>query len=187
MDWSRCGQSLKTMWAVMVRRCSKKRYRAPRAAMAVRQARTQIWETVWKAKASRLRVTRTLARVFLPWPWFDKLTMRAMLEVVSVGLEDVEGLVLDLPAGTAAGGELGDGLGGDRQVGDEAVVVGSLSLGVEDLDGEPIDAEGILAGAQRHAGEPAVDVGGALAWLADGLAMLFEIGAGEILGDGLMR
>ena len=41
MDWRRWGQSLKTMYAVMVRRCSKKRYRAPRAARAVRQARTQ--------------------------------------------------------------------------------------------------------------------------------------------------
>ena len=109
-----------------------------------------------------------------------------MLQVVSVGFENVEGLILDLPAGAAGGGELGDRLGGDRQVGHEAVVVGPLSLGVEDLDGEPIDAEGILAGAQRHIAEPAVDVGGALAWLADGLAMLFEIGAGEILGDGLV-
>src|SRR4051795_13062437 len=48
----------------MVRRCSKKRYLAPRAATAVRHARTQRLATVWKAKASRLRLTR----VFLPWP-----------------------------------------------------------------------------------------------------------------------
>jgi hypothetical protein len=47
-----------------------------------------------------------------------------VLEVVAVGLEDVEGLVLDLPAGAAAGGEFGDGFGADRQVGDEAVGVG---------------------------------------------------------------
>jgi hypothetical protein len=52
----------------MVRRCSKNRYRAPRAARAVRQARTHSWETVCRAKASRLRVTRTLARVCFPWP-----------------------------------------------------------------------------------------------------------------------
>ena len=38
-----------------------------------------------------------------------------VLEVVSVGLEDVEGLVLDLPTGAAAGGEFGDGIGGDRR------------------------------------------------------------------------
>src|SRR3954454_19758993 len=39
-----------------------------------------------------------------------------VLEVVAVGLEDVEGLVLDLPAGPAAGGELGDRAGGDGQI-----------------------------------------------------------------------
>ncbi len=46
----------------------------------------------------------------------------AVLQVVSLGLENVEGLVLDLPAGAAAGGEFGDILGsklhwgGDRRV-----------------------------------------------------------------------
>jgi hypothetical protein len=38
-----------------------------------------------------------------------------VLEVVAIGLEYIEGLVLDLPAGAAAGGEFGDSLGGDRQ------------------------------------------------------------------------
>src|SRR4029077_12614988 len=128
----------------MVRRCSKKRYRAPRASRAVRQARTQSWATVCKAKASRLRGTRMLARVFLPWPWFDKLTMRIVLQVVSVGFENVEGLIFDLPAGAAGGGELGDRLGGDRQVGHEAVVVGPLFPGVVGLGAEPTYGRGHL-------------------------------------------
>ena len=57
-----------------------------------------------------------------------------VFEVVAVGLEDVEGLVLDLPSGAAAGGKLGNGLDGDRQIGDKAVVVGALSLGVGDRE-----------------------------------------------------
>ena len=36
-----------------------------------------------------------------------------VLEVVAVRLEDVEGLVLDLPAGATAGGEVGNRAGGD--------------------------------------------------------------------------
>ena len=153
----------------------------------MRQARTQSWETVWKAKANRLRTARTLARAFLPWPWFDKLTMRVVFEVVAVGLEDVECLVLDLPSGAAACGEFGDGVGGDRQISEEAVVVGPLSLGIEDLDGEPIDGDGVLAVAHRHAGKPAIDVSGALARLDKRDAVLFELDADEVFGDGRMR
>src|SRR5258708_5877911 len=82
-----------------------------------------------------------------------------VFEVVDAALENVEGLVLDLPSGAAAGGEFGHGLGGDRQVGHEAVEVSSRSLGIADLDGEAIDVEGIVGIAQWHAGEPAVDAG----------------------------
>ena len=103
-----------------------------------------------------------------------------MLEVVAVGLEQVECLVLDLPSGTAAGGDLGNGLGGDGQVGDKAVVVGALALGVEDLDGEPVDVASVWAGAQRQVGEPSVDVGEALAGRAGGDAMLLELGAVQV-------
>jgi len=92
-----------------------------------------------------------------------------------------------LPTRPPAGGEFGDGIGGDREIGDEAVVVGSLCLGVEGLDGEPVDRDGILGGAQRHGVEPAVDGGGALAAFADGLAMLLQFGAQQVLSNGLMR
>jgi len=37
---------------------------------------------------------------------------KIVLEVVPIGLEDVEGLVLDLPPGAPARGQFGDGLGG---------------------------------------------------------------------------
>ena len=65
-------------------------------------------------------------------------------------------------------------------------MVGPLSLVVEDLDGEPVDRDGVLGGAQRHRGEPAVDGSGALAAFADCLVMLLQFGAMEIFGDGLM-
>ena len=61
-------------------------------------------------------------------------------------------------------------------------MVVSLSLVVEDLDGEPVDGDRILGGTQRHRGEPAVDGGGALAAFAGGLAMLLQFGAMEIFG-----
>ena len=112
---------------------------------------------------------------------------KVVLKIVSVGLEHVEGLVLDLPASPAAGGKLGDGIGRDRKIGDEAVVIGPLSLGIESLDGEPVDRDGIVRGAQRHGVEPAVDGRGALAAFADGLAMLLQFGALQVFGDGLMR
>ena len=44
-----------------------------------------------------------------------------------------------------------------------------------------------LAGAQRHRAEPAIDGGGALAAPHDALAVLLEVDAGEVLGDGLVR
>src|SRR3954453_9440126 len=50
MAASRDCQSGKMMYAVMVRRCSKKRYLAPQAATAVRHARTHRLAAVWKAK-----------------------------------------------------------------------------------------------------------------------------------------
>src|SRR5713101_3398958 len=68
-----------------------------------------------------------------------------VFEVVSVGLQDVEGLVLDLPAGTAAGGDFGDVVPVDREIGDEAVVIGPFSGGIADLDFKPVDRQSVLA------------------------------------------
>ena len=111
---------------------------------------------------------------------------KIVLEIVSVGLEHVEGLVLDLPPRATAGGQFGDAVGGDREIGDEAVVIGSLSLGVEDLDGEPVDQYGIVRATQRHGVQPTVDRGGAFAAFADGLSMFLQFGAMQVFGDSLM-
>src|ERR1700722_5172479 len=111
---------------------------------------------------------------------------KVVFEIVSVGLQNVKGLVFDLPPSAAAGGQSGDGVGGDREIGDEAVV-STLAFSVEDLDGEPVDQDGIVRGAQRYGVEPAVDVGRALAAFADGLTMLLQFGALQVLGNGLMR
>src|ERR1035441_11047735 len=67
------------------------------------------------------------------------------------------------------------------------VVIGPLSLGIESLDGEPVDRDGVVGSAQRHGVEPAVNGGGALATFADGLAMFLEFGAMQVFRDGLMR
>ena len=75
----------------------------------------------------------------------------------------------------------------DGEIGDEAVVIGSLALGVEGLDGEPVDQDGIVRGAQRHGVEPAVGGGGALAAFADGLTMFLQFGALQVFSNRLMR
>ncbi len=111
----------------------------------------------------------------------------AVLEVVSPGLEDVEGLVLDLPSGTGARGQVGDAVRSDRQVGDEGVVVGALARAAEDFDREPVDGDGIGGAAQWDLGEPAIDAGGLPAALDDGPPVLLEVDAGEVFGDGLVR
>src|SRR5208337_4000303 len=70
----------------------------------------------------------------------------AVFEVVALVFENVEGFVLDLPSRPAAGCEFNDVFAADRQIGDEAVAIGRLALGVEDLDLKPVDLERIIAG-----------------------------------------
>src|SRR3954465_12570750 len=120
-----------------------------------------------------------------PDPLWHARSNAIPLEVVA--LEHVEGLVLDLPSGTAARGQFGDAVRGDRQGGHEGGVVGTLARAAEDLDGHPVDAHGIGGAAQRDLGEPAIDAGGLPAALDDGLPVLREVDAGEVLGDGLVR
>jgi hypothetical protein len=80
----------------------------------------------------------------------------SMPEVVLIafGLEDVEGLVLDLPPRPTAGGELGDRVRADRQICYESVAIRRLAPGVDDLDVQPVDPERILAVSQRHVMQP---------------------------------
>ena len=81
-----------------------------------------------------------------------------VFEIVAVVLQDVEAFVLDLPAGPATGGQFGHRVGADGQVGDEAVAVGDGAGGVDDLDHQPVDGQGVGVAAQRDVGEPAVAV-----------------------------
>jgi hypothetical protein len=80
---------------------------------------------------------------------------KVVFDVVSLGLENVERFVFNLPASTAAGGEFSDIVGSNREVGDEAVAIGDFAAGVDDLDLESIDEEAIFAAAQRNVADPA--------------------------------
>ena len=76
--------------------------------------------------------------------------------LLSLPANDVERLVLDLPLGPVAGSKSDDGIGSDRQISDEVVAIRRFPLGVEDLDLEPVDFQGVLAITQRHVMQPAV-------------------------------
>ena len=110
-----------------------------------------------------------------------------MSEIISAGLENVEGLVLDLPSGSAAGGQFGDGFSGHRQVGHEGIVIGPSPLGIQNLNGKPVDDQSVLGIAQRNLIQPAVDEGTFLSGLMDDLTMFGQLGAIEIFGDRLVR
>jgi len=110
-----------------------------------------------------------------------------MFEIVSAGLENVEGLVLDFPSGPAAGGQVGNGFSGHRQVGYEGIVIGPAPLGIQNFDGEPVDDQGVFGVPQRNVIQPAVDEGIFLSWLMNDLTVLGQFGAVEVLGDRLVR
>src|SRR6266436_999041 len=143
---------------MMVRRCSKKRRRAPEPAPAkagggdggTPSSLTEVDDGM-QGEGEQVEDDEEVGERSLSVP-------EIVFEVVSVGLEDVESLVLDLPAGTAAGGDFGDVVPVDREIGDEAVVIGTFSGGIADLDFEPVDQQSVLAVAQRHPAHPAVNV-----------------------------
>jgi len=110
-----------------------------------------------------------------------------MFEVVSAGLENVEALVLDLSSGPAAGGQVGNGFSGHRQVGYEGIVIGPAPLGIQNFDGEPVDDQGVFGVPQRNLSQPAVDEGAFLSGLVDDLTVLGQFGALKIFGDRLVR
>src|SRR4051812_45195015 len=96
-------------------------------------------------------------------------------------------LVFDLPPRPSAGRKLGHSLADNREIGDKAVAVGDLALGVQDLDHQPVDGQRLLVAAQRHPAEPAVAMGEALLAALDLLDVLLRFDAREVLLDGLMR
>ena len=78
---------------------------------------------------------------------------------VVVGLEDVEALVLDLPACPGAGDDFAHGVAGDGQRGHEDAVIGRLAFCVRDGDAEPVDQHRVVVVAQRGLLEPATAIG----------------------------
>src|SRR5271156_7187206 len=94
---------------------------------------------------------------------------------------------VSLPPGPATGGTFDDGIGTDRQIGDEAVAVGGLAASVDDLDLEPVDDQRIAPVAQRDIMEPAIAVYEALLATLDRLLQHRQIGAGQVFLDQRMR
>src|SRR3954454_8685084 len=109
-----------------------------------------------------------------------------VFEIVAVVLQDVEAFILDLPAGAATGGQFSHRVGTDVEIGDEAVAVGDGAGGIDDLDHQPVDGQGVGVAAQRDVGEPAVAVVEALAPALDLVGQGRQLDAGEIFLDRLM-
>lgn len=103
-----------------------------------------------------------------------------VLEIVTLGLEGIEALVLDLPPGATAVGELGHIGLIDRQVGDEAVAVGGLACGVGDFDRQPVDLERIRSVAQRQVAQPTIAIDETLAPTLGGFLQRRKLDSGEI-------
>ena len=128
---------------MMVRRCSKKRRRAAEPAPAEAgggdggtPCRLAEVDHRMQGEGEQVEDDKEVGERSLS-------VSKIVFEVVSVGLQDVESLVLDLPAGAAAGGDFGDVVPVDREIGDEAVVIGPLSGGIADLDFKPVDQQSV--------------------------------------------
>src|SRR4051812_14407116 len=73
-----------------------------------------------------------------------------VFQVIALGLENVERLILDLPAGGPAGGQFDDIVAMYRQVSDEAVAIGDGPLCIDDLNLQPIPSDRLGVAAQSH-------------------------------------
>ena len=79
-----------------------------------------------------------------------------MFELVAVVFEDVEAFVLDFPSRPAAGDDLGDIVLGDGKAGYPGHGICDLSLGVDNLEADPVDQDCILPVMDRNVLDPAV-------------------------------
>ena len=109
-----------------------------------------------------------MARNLWPWP-------KLCLSSVAVVFQYVEALVLDLPARPAAGDDLGDIVLGDGKAGHPGHGIFDLALGVDTLEGNPVDQDRVLAVAQRDRLDPAIT------------ERLFRIAAADFLRGGGTR
>src|SRR4051812_31977974 len=103
-----------------------------------------------------------------------------VFEMVAVVLQNVEAFILDLPARPATGGEVDHRVGANLEIGDEAVAVGDGAGGIDDLDHEPVDGQGVSIAAQRNVAQPAVAVVEALAPALDRAGLCRQLDTGEI-------
>ena len=110
-----------------------------------------------------------------------------VLQVIALGLQSVEAFVLDLPACPAARGKFGHVVPVDRQVGDEAVAIGHLAVGIEDLDHQPVDRHRLGVAAQRHIAQPLVAVGRPLLAAPDLPGQFIQLDAGTEFLDRRVR
>ena len=106
-----------------------------------------------------------------------------VLEIVTLGFERVERFVLHLPARAATGGHLDDVGAINGQIGDEAVAISHLAVRTGNLDGQPIDPQGIRAVAQGQIAHPTIGVTEALFAALDGLDKGVEFDAGQIFAQ----
>ena len=104
-----------------------------------------------------------------------------VFEIVPLRLQGVERLVLDFPPRPSGGGEVLDVVGVDRQIGDEAVAIGDLAVGIADDDFQPIDFECVLAVADGHARHPAPCVSEAIFSALHGLGQRRNFDADQVL------
>ena len=111
----------------------------------------------------------------------------SVFQVIVFGFQGVKRLVFDLPACLAAGSEFRYSVAAHRQVGDEAVAVGQLAGGIEDLDHEPVDLQGVIAVPQRYLGQPATVVSAPFAADLDPGCQFSKRDAGAVFLDGLVR
>src|SRR3954447_6243880 len=109
-----------------------------------------------------------------------------VLEIVSVVLQDVEAFVLDLPACPATGGEVDHRVGTDVEIGDEAVAICDFTGGVDDLNHDPVDDQGVGIAAQRDVAQPAVAVLDPLPPALDRAGQRRQIDTGEVFLDRLV-
>src|SRR5271154_4950245 len=79
-----------------------------------------------------------------------------MFELIAVVFQNVEALVLNFPSRPAAGDDFGDVVLGNGNAGHPGHGIFDLSLGVDNLEADPVDQYRVVAVADRNRLDPAV-------------------------------